>query len=124
MKPRTITVETRQRGLAFTSELSWISWSEKHRETNPEAKRKTWCAMSAVYLLFFILCARSLAAEPKTIAFLEEHNVAPGTPQTVGALYVVPPGRKAYVSNMVARSGRSTILATRSFSSWLSPMRQ
>ena len=101
MKLRTITVGSRQRGGALISQLSWISWSEKHRETNSEASRKTWCAMSTVYFLFFILCARSLAADPKTIAFLEEHTVSPGTPQTVGALYVVPPGRKAYVSNMV-----------------------
>jgi len=101
MKLRTITVESRHRDLAFISKLSWISWSEKHRETNSETNRKTWRAMSTVYFLFFILCTRSLAAEPKTIAFLEEHNVAAGTPQTVGALYVVPPGRKAYVSNMV-----------------------
>jgi hypothetical protein len=100
MKLRTITVGSRQRGPAFISQLSWISRSEKHRETNSEASRKTCCAMSTVYVLFLILCARSLAAEPKTIAFLEEHQVAPGTPHTTGALYVVPPGRKAYVSNM------------------------
>ena len=124
MKLRTITVESRQRGLPFISQLFWISWSEKHREPNSETNRKTWRAMSTVYVLFLMMCTRSLAAEPKTIAFLEEHNVAAGTPQTVGALYVVPPGRKAYVSNMVARSGRSTILATRSCSSWSSPMRQ
>jgi hypothetical protein len=65
-----------------------------------EANRKTWRATSIVYVLFLILCARSLAAEPKTIAFLEEHTVAPGMPHTVGALYVVPRGRKAHVSNM------------------------
>ena len=65
------------------------------------ANRKTWGAThSIVWVLFLIWCARALAAEPKTIAFLEEHTVAPGTPQTVGALYVVPPGRKAHVSNM------------------------
>jgi hypothetical protein len=101
MKLRTITVASGQQSRALISQLSWISWSEKHRETNSEAGRKTWRATSIVYFLFFIVCARSLAAEPKTIAFLEEHAVAPGTPQTVGALYVVPPGRKAYVSNMV-----------------------
>src|SRR5215813_6251210 len=100
MKLRMITVESSQRGLAFISQLSWNSWSEKHRETNSEASHKTWCAISTIYILFVILCARSLAAEPKTIAFLEEHTVAPGTSHTVGALYVVPPGRKAYVSNM------------------------
>ena len=55
---------------------------------------------SIVCVLFLILCSTSLAAEPKTMAFLEEHTVAPGTPQTVGAYYVVPPGRKAHVSNM------------------------
>ena len=101
MKLRTITVASRQRGRALISQLSWLSWCEKHRQTNSEANRKTWPVTSIVYVLFFILCARSLAAEPKTIAFLEEHTVAPGTPQTVGALYVVPPGRKAYVSSMV-----------------------
>jgi hypothetical protein len=63
-------------------------------------KRKTWRGTSIIYVLFLILCTRSLAAEPKTIAFLEEHNVAPGTPHTAGAMYVVPPGRKAYISSM------------------------
>ena len=101
MKLGTITVAGRERGRTLISQLSWISRSERHRETNSEASRKTWRATSIVYFLFFILCARSLAADPKTMAFLEEHTVAPGTPQTVGALYVVPPGRKAYVSNMV-----------------------
>ena len=101
MKLGTITVASRERGRTLISQLSWISRSEKHRETNSEASRKTWRATSIVYFLFFILCARSLAADPKTMAFLEEHTVSPGTPQTVGALYVVPPGRKAYVSNMV-----------------------
>ena len=61
---------------------------------------KTWCGTSLVVVLLLILAARSLGAEPKTIAFLEEHAVAPGTPHTLGAMYVVPPGRKAYVSNM------------------------
>jgi hypothetical protein len=70
------------------------------KKRKSEANRKTWRATSIVYVLFLILSARSLAAEPKTIAFLEEHTVAPGTPETVGAMYVVPPGRKAYVSNM------------------------
>ena len=70
------------------------------KKRKSEANRKPWRAMSIVYVLFLILCARSLAAEPKTIAFLEEHTVAPGMPHTVGALYVVPRGRKAHVSNM------------------------
>jgi hypothetical protein len=61
---------------------------------------KTWRGTSFVVVLLLILAARSLAAEPKTIAFLEEHTVAPDTPETVGAFYIVPPGRKAYVSNM------------------------
>jgi hypothetical protein len=100
MKLGTITVASRERGRTLISQLSWISWSEKHRETNSKASRKTWRATSIVYFLFFILCARSLAADPKTMAFLEEHQVAPGTPHTTGALYVVPPGRKASVSNM------------------------
>ena len=65
-----------------------------------KAHRKTWRTTSFAYALFLFLCSTSLAAEPKTIAFLEEHNVAPGTPHTVGALYIVPPGRKARVSNM------------------------
>ena len=92
----------RQRGLAFISQLSWNSWRKTTvKKRQSEANRKPWRATSIVYILFLILCARSLAAEPKTIAFLEEHTVAPGTPHTVGALYVVPPGRKAHVSNMV-----------------------
>ena len=71
------------------------------KKRKSEANRKTWGATNSIAcFLFLILCARSLAAEPKTIAFLEEHTVAPATPQTVGALYVVPPGRKAYISNM------------------------
>jgi hypothetical protein len=69
------------------------------RKRKSEADRKTWRAASIAYVLFVVLCTKSLAAEPKTIAFLEEHSVAPGTPHTVGPLYVVPPGRKAYVSN-------------------------
>ena len=71
------------------------------KKSKSEANRKTSGATNSIAcFLFLILCARSLAAEPKTMAFLEEHPVAPGTPHTVGALYVVPPGRKAYVSNM------------------------
>jgi hypothetical protein len=63
--------------------------------------RKTLLATNFIAnVLFLILCSGSLAAEPKTMAFLEEHNVAPGTPQTIGALYIVPPGRKAFISNM------------------------
>ena len=86
--------------------LSCVDYLEIMEESTVEkrkskAHRKTWRATSFAYVLFLILCSRSLAAEPKTIAFLEEHNVAPGTPETVGALYVVPPRRKAYISNMV-----------------------
>jgi hypothetical protein len=91
----------RQQVLALIAQLSWNSWRETTvKKRKSEANRKPWRAMSIVYVLLLILCSKSLAAEPKTIAFLEEHTVAPGMPHTVGALYVVPRGRKAHVSNM------------------------
>jgi hypothetical protein len=45
-----------------------------------------------------LIVSSAVAGERKTIAFLEEHSVAPGTYQEFGARYTVPVNRKAVVT--------------------------
>jgi hypothetical protein len=59
---------------------------------------KTWTRLFLMLLIVLGVAGVADAHPAKTIALLEEHNVAPGVRDQLGAQYTVPAGRKAKVS--------------------------
>ena len=80
--------------------------------------RNVYCICPVFYFVREII-----GADPKTIAFLEEHTVSPGT-RNRRRFVRRATWTQSVFSNMVCEIRSFNDPATRSFSSWLLPMQQ